>query len=150
MEDPILDVDPECDKSPVLPDGSTWTFAEHSAHIISIEKVQPREGSKGREFIDIAVLIPNTDIGGVFVHTQMFGPCHTATAKNSRSSWKQFAGNLGIEGMRASEAKDLPVTVTVGINSYVAREDRLSQEQMDAGETPKKTERNYIKNIVAE
>ena len=158
FDDPEFDVDPECDAQPHLPEG-TYTSMEHSCRIVGLA---PRKAGSV-SFVSLSVLIQHPEIGGVFARTTPFGRGHTQLGKNSGSMWPQFAGNLKIDAYRqegesvgeywtriGEETKDMPVTVTVIVDSYTRKEDRLPQEALDRGETPRQTINNIITNVVAD
>ena len=154
--------DPECDSQPVVAEG-TYTNSEHQARILEVapQKITTKRGDIA--FVNINCLIVDPEQGAVFARSQPFGAGHTQLAKNSGSSWPQLAANLKLDAAPQNgesvgdywtrigmEAKDLPVTVTVGVRSYVRREDQLTPEQQEAGEEPRYTKTNFIRNIVRE
>jgi len=148
--DPVIEVDPECDKSPVAPEGR-YTSAEHGTRILSMG---PRSFDTKRgpvTYLDINVIVPNVpEVGTVFARTEAFGRYNTQTTKNAGSLAKQFVAQLNMAGRRGSEAEGMPVTVDLDIRSYVAKEDQLTQEERDAGKEARLTEQNSIKNIMVE
>ena len=149
FEDEVLEVDPESAQQPIAKEGR-YNNSENGAYIQSIQRrtIPTKRGDV--EYVDIAIVLPQTDSGLVFAHTQPFGKSHTQTAKGSGSSWPTFARQLGIAGKRASEAENMAVTVDIGVDSYVRKEDQLSEEQLAAGEEPHRTVKNTIRNIFAE
>ena len=150
FEDPILECDPECDTRPLAPDGETYTNAEHGARILH-SRPRTFETRRGqRTYLDINVIVPNSEVGTIFVRSEAFGAFNTCLQKGSESLAKQFLGNLKLSGQPASAAENLPVTVTVGVGSYVAKENELSEEERAAGKEPRLTQYNFIKNIMAE
>ena len=159
FDDPDFDVDPQCDAQPHVPEG-TYTSDEHSCRIVSLV---PRKAGE-TPFVSISVLIQHPEVGGVFARSAAFGGGrHTQLGKNTGSMWPQFAANLKIDAHRQNgesvgdywarigmETKNMPVTVSVIVDSYVRREDRLPKEALDRGEEPHRTIQNIITNIVAE
>jgi len=142
--------DPECDSQPLVAEG-TYSHAEYQCRIVSLEprKVPTRRGEV--PFASLSVLIVDPEQGAVFARTGVFTKPHTQLTQGSRSSWKQFASQLGIdaypqngEGVGAywervaDEVRDMPVTVTVGVDSY---ENKTTKEIIKS---------NYIRNVVKE
>lgn len=158
FDDPEFDVDPDCDAQPYVPEG-TYSSADYNCRIVGLS---PRKAGQV-SFASLSVLIQHPDVGGVFARTTPFGANHTQLGKNSGSAWPQFAANLKIDAHRgngesigdywvrvAEEVKDMPVTVTVRVDSYVRRENQLPQEALDRGEQPVQTVNNIISNVVAD
>ena len=162
FDDEAFRPDPQADAQPFLPEG-TYTSAEHQCRILEVspQKITTKRGDIA--FVNINTLIVDPEQGAVFARSQPFGPGHTQLGKNSGSSWPQLAANLGIDATPQNgksvgdywarigeETKDLPVTVTVGLRSYVRKENELTPAQQEAGEEPKRTKTNFIRNIVRE
>jgi len=152
--------DPQCDEQPLLPEG-TYTSSEHQARVLEVAPQKITWDSGSVAFVSINTIIIDADQGAVFARSNAFGANHTQLGKRKGSCWAQFAANLKIDAAPqegesvgdywariGEEAKDMPVTVTVGVNSYVRKEDRLSAEQRENGEEPRRTQKNFIRNIV--
>lgn len=146
-EAPIT-IDPESADSLVADEG-IYTNTEHDAIVFSLQdrKFDTVRGEVSYWDLTVMFKIEGTNM---FAHTVPFGEFNTRSEKFQQSKWPEFAGNLGLAGKLPSEAEGLPVTVTVGIQQFVRKADKLSQEELDAGHSPKQTRRNFIKNVVLE
>ena len=156
--------DPSSDENPTLAEG-TYSSADYQARIIEIspQKIEwENERGPGKVvFANINVIVIDPDQGAIFVRSNPFDPCNTQLGGKKGSLWKQFAATIGVDSAPQNgegigdfwarvgeETRNLPVTVTVGLSNYVRKEDRLTPEQMEQGIEPKRTKKNFIRNIV--
>ena len=158
--------DPECDETPTLPEG-TYTNQDHQARILEIspQKIEwTNDKGPGKVvFVNINAIVIDPDQGAIFVRSNPFNPCNTQLSGKSGSMWPQFASSLGLDSVPlgdesigdywsriGEESKDMAVTVTAGLSNFVRKEDRLTPEQQEKGIEPKRTKKNFIRNIVRE
>ena len=152
FEDPILECDPEA-SSELYAEAGVYTNAEHGATVLSALPTtfsyDTKNGTQTVTYMDIAAMI-RVDGGTVFAHTSPFGDFNTRTERGQRSKCEEFLKNLGIWGRPSSEAEGLPVTVTVILEEYVKKADRLGEEELAQGKVPRKSHKNTITSIVLE
>jgi hypothetical protein len=86
----------------------------------------PGDNADGNTWWDIGVMVP-TDKGGVFAHTQPFGPFKTVLAANSGSKAFLFARQLGFdepeEGFDTDDILGRDVLVDIKIREWADRND---------------------------
>ena len=146
FEDPIVTVDPESAEQFYAPE-DVYTNVEHEATVFSLQHREFAAKGKPVKYWDLAVTF-RVDGNFVFAHTEPFGDHCTRSEKFQQSLWPQFVKALGIEGIPASQVEGMAVDVVIGVDTFVRKVDRLTEEELAEGNEPRQSHKNVIKNIM--